>query len=495
MLGKSLFIVAEISANHGNDINIIKKAIKKAKEIGCDAVKIQTYTPDTITLNSDKPYFQIDNGTIWDGATLYELYETAYTPWEWHKPLFEYAKEIGICLFSTPFDFTAVDLLEECDNPIYKIASFEINDLPLVEYVASKGKPLILSTGIATEKEIKEAIKACRKVGNEKIYLLKCTSEYPAKIEDANLLTMVDMKGHFNVEIGLSDHTIGNTVAIAATALGAKIIEKHFILDKSLGGPDASFSMEPDEFKVMIDTLRQIEKTRGVVNYELTDGKVKSRKFSRSLFVAEDVTAGDEITTQNVKSIRPSDGMEPKYLPEILGKKFIQDVEKGMPLTKELFDWTKQEIRGTLVEATIEDADLLFEWANDDEVRKNSFNKEKIVYEDHQSWLKKALDSKMRYIYIYYYGDEPVGQIRIDLIEDGKKAEIGYSIDKAYRGKGHGTQMLILIEALIECSFPQVKWISGKVLNGNAKSERVFEKKYGKKVYSVYEKRIGNNCI
>ena len=230
MINKTPLMVAEISANHGNQIEIVKKSIQKAKEIGCDAVKIQTYTPDTITLDCDNEYFQIDTGTIWDGTTLHKLYQEAYLPWEWHPELFDYARNIGIILFSTPFDFTAVDLLEECGNPIYKIASFEITDVPLIKYAASKGKPMVISTGIGTEEEIREAVEACRVVGNEDICLLKCTSQYPARIEDANLATMVDMKERFGTKVGLSDHTMGDSVALAAAALGAELIEKHFIL-------------------------------------------------------------------------------------------------------------------------------------------------------------------------------------------------------------------------------------------------------------------------
>lgn len=331
-------IVAEISANHGHDINIVKETIKKAKEIGCDAVKIQTYTPDTITLDCDNEFFQINTGTIWDGTTLHKLYEEAYLPWEWHKELFEYAEGIGITLFSTPFDKTAVNLLEECGNPIYKIASFEITDIPLIKYAASKGKPMIISTGIGTKEEIRDAVDACRAVGNNAICLLKCTSQYPAKLEDANLATMVDMASEFGVKIGLSDHTEGSAVAVAATALGATLIEKHFIIDKSIGGPDASFSMEPDEFKKMIDEIRLIKKTIGNVDYSLSESKISSRKYARSLFVVEDVKAGEVVTEENVRSIRPSDGLAPKYYEEVLGKTFKKDLTKGTPLKIDLLE-------------------------------------------------------------------------------------------------------------------------------------------------------------
>lgn len=334
-----VFIVAEISANHGHSIDVVKKTILKAKEIGCDAVKIQTYRPDTITLDCNNEFFQINNGTIWDGTTLYNLYADAFLPWEWHKELFEFACRNEIVLFSTPFDATAVDLLEDCRNPIYKIASFEITDIPLIEYTASKGKPMIISTGIALEEEIIEAVDACRRMGNNDITLLKCTSQYPAKIEDANLLTMSDMRSKFNCKIGLSDHSEGDIVPITATALGAEVIEKHFIFDKDIGGPDASFSMEPYEFQCMIERVRQVEKAIGSVDYSLSEGKQKSRKYARSLFVCDNVVKGDIISEKNVRSIRPSDGMAPKYYNSILGKTFSRDVKYGTPLSEELIDW------------------------------------------------------------------------------------------------------------------------------------------------------------
>ena len=336
-MANKVYMVAEISANHGNDIEYVKKSIKKAKEIGCDAVKMQTYTPDTITLDCDNEYFQIDTGTIWDGTTLYKLYSEGYMPWEWQEELFDYAKSLDCTLFSTPFDKTAVDFLEKCGNPMYKIASFEIMDIPLIEYAAACGKPMILSTGIATEEEIRDAVDACLRMGNEDICLLKCTSEYPAKIEDANLNTMVDMKARFfPCKIGLSDHTTGDEVAVAAAAMGASIIEKHFVFDRTIDGPDVSFSMTPDEFEKMIEKVRLVEKIQGEVSYEITEKKKNSRKYSRSLFVVEDVKAGDVITEKNVRSIRPTGGLSPKEYNNVIGKTFSQDVKRGTPLIKDM---------------------------------------------------------------------------------------------------------------------------------------------------------------
>lgn len=328
-----VFIIAELSANHNQSFDVAFESIKAIKKCGADAVKLQTYTADTLTIDSDKDYFKIPNGTIWSGTTLYQLYLKAYTPWEWQPKLKQLAEELGLIFFSTPFDKSAVDFLEQLNVPAYKIASFEIVDIPLIEYTASKGKPMIISTGIAAEEEIKEAVDACKRVGNNQIALLKCTSEYPALIEDANLKTIPALAEKFNTVVGLSDHTPGTIVSVAAAALGAQIIEKHFILDRKLGGPDAAFSLEPDEFKKMVDEIRVVEKALGEVTFELNDKVKKSRTFARSLFVVEDIRAGEIFTEENVRSIRPSHGLQPKYLKEILGKKAAKDIEKGMPLS------------------------------------------------------------------------------------------------------------------------------------------------------------------
>ena len=338
---EKVFIIAELSANHNHDLNIALETIKTMKEAGADAVKIQTYTPDTITINCSNEYFQIRQGTLWDGQTLYDLYKKAYTPWEWHRDLQKLARDLGLVFFSTPFDVTAVDFLETLNVPIYKIASFEITDIPLIEYVALKGKPVIISTGIAALDDIEEALAACRRMNNHEIILLKCTSAYPAPIEEANLLTIPDMAKRFNTAVGLSDHTMGGTAAIAAVALGAKIIEKHFILDRKLGGPDAGFSMEPSEFKTMVDAIRDVEKALGKVSYELTDKIKINREFSRSLFVVKDMCAGDVFTGENIRSIRPGFGLHPRYLGEVLGKKARRELKKGTPLSFDMIDIEK----------------------------------------------------------------------------------------------------------------------------------------------------------
>lgn len=334
-INKNIFIIAELSANHGGDINTAKKSIKLAKEAGATAVKIQTYTADTMTIDSDKEYFKLNLGTIWDGKTYYDLYKEAYTPWEWHKELADYAKEIGIIFFSTPFDFTAVDFLEELNVPCYKVASFEMMDIPLISYIAKKGKPIIMSTGIATLEEIEEAVEACKKEGNDKIILLKCTSDYPADIKDANLLTMVDLKEKFNVVVGVSDHSPKNTIPIVSVGLGARVIEKHFIIDKEIGGADSSFSLTIEEFADMVSEVRDAERSLGKVTYEITPKKEKNRKIGRSLFICKDIKQGEIFTEKNVRSIRPSDGLEPKYYYDVLGKVCTCDLEKGTPLKKE----------------------------------------------------------------------------------------------------------------------------------------------------------------
>lgn len=332
MRNNKTFVIAEMSANHNHKIENALAIIKAAKEAGADAVKFQTYTADTITLNCDNEYFQIKQGTLWDGTTLYKLYQQAYTPWEWHKDLFGYARSLGLVAFSTPFDKTAVDFLEKLGNPIYKIASFEITDIPLIEYAASKHKPMIISIGIAKEEEITEAVEACRKVGNNDITLLKCTSEYPAKIEDANILTIPDMAKRWRVKAGLSDHTIGDICPCTAVSLGAVAIEKHFTIDRSIGGADAAFSMNKEEFAEMVKRIRATEASLGKIDYEFTDKIKKDRHFARSLFACADIKKGESFTKDNIRSVRPNDGCSPKYFPELLGKSSDRDYKFGEPI-------------------------------------------------------------------------------------------------------------------------------------------------------------------
>ncbi|SHI40799.1 pseudaminic acid synthase [Clostridium cavendishii DSM 21758] len=332
--GFSAFIIAEISANHLQSFDNAVKLIKIAKECGADAIKLQTYTPDTITIDCNNEYFQIKQGTIWDGNVLYKLYQEAYTPWEWQPKLKKIAEEEGLICFSSPFDKSAVDFLEKMDVPAYKVASFEINDIPFIEYIASKGKPIIISTGIATLSDIEEAIDACKRMGNRKIALLKCTSAYPAPLEDINLKVIPNLRETFKTVVGLSDHTLGIEVSTAAVALGANIVEKHLTLDRSLGGADAAFSMEPEEFKALVDSIRAVEKALGEVTYELTEKMKRSREHSRSLFIVKDIEEGEVFTEENIRSIRPGYGMHTRYYKEVLGKKSNRFIKKGTPL-----DW------------------------------------------------------------------------------------------------------------------------------------------------------------
>lgn len=328
------YIIAEMSGNHAGSIENAKAIIRAAKEAGADCVKLQTYTPDTITMDCDNDYFHIGDGT-WKGENLYQLYGKAYTPWEWHAELKEEAERVGIDFFSTPFDLTAVDFLEELGVEFYKIASFELVDIPLIEYVASKGKPIIMSTGMSTLTEIDEAVKAIRAQGNEQIVLLRCASAYPAITDEMNLNTMKNMGETFDVPVGLSDHSMGSVGAVTAVALGAKVIEKHFCLDRAIENPDSSFSMNPEEFAQMVKDIRQAEKAIGIVKYGATEQEKSSAVFRKSIFVVKNIKKGEKLTRENIRVIRPGYGLAPKYYKEILGQSALCDMERGTPLKLE----------------------------------------------------------------------------------------------------------------------------------------------------------------
>lgn len=330
--GYPVYIVAEISANHNQKFEHAIELVKAAKEAGADAVKFQTYTPDTLTINSNRPEFSIGGGILWDGKTLYDLYSEAYTPWEWQPKLKEVAESLGLDFFSTAFDPTAVDFLEELRVPVHKIASFEIVDIPLIEKMARTGKPLIISTGMATLGEIEEAVRAARSAGATQIALLKCTSAYPALPEEMNLRTIPHLAQTFNVPVGLSDHTLGIAVPVAAVALGACIVEKHLTLSRDIPGPDSAFSLEPHEFKAMVEAIRTVEKALGKVYYGVSEREAKSRVFRRSLFVVKGIKAGEVFTEENVRSIRPGNGLHPRYLKDILGRRATRDIPAGTPL-------------------------------------------------------------------------------------------------------------------------------------------------------------------
>lgn len=330
------YVIAELSANHNGRLDIALRIIDEAKAAGADAVKLQTYRPDTITLNCDSEDFQIHGG-LWDGRTLYELYEEAHMPWEWHAPLFEHARKLGITIFSSPFDRTAVDLLEDLNTPAYKIASFEAIDLPLIKYVASTGKPMIISTGMANAEEIQEAIEAARDGGCGELAVLHCVSGYPAPAADYNLQTIPDMMRRFGLVTGLSDHTLDNTTAIASVVMGASIIEKHFTLDRSAGGPDDSFSLEPAELLALCKDSKTAWAALGKVDYQRKPSEQGNAQFRRSLYFVKDMKSGERVTPDSVRSVRPGFGLAPKYYEAVLGKRVNRDVTFGMPLSLDLF--------------------------------------------------------------------------------------------------------------------------------------------------------------
>ena len=325
------YIVAEMSANHNGNIDNAFKIIERAKKAGANAIKIQTYTADTITIESDLPDFKINDG-LWKGKTLYDLYESAHTPWDWHKELFDYAKKLNITLFSSPFDKSAVDLLEDLNTPAYKVASFEIVDIPLIKYIASTKKPIIISTGMANEIEIEEAVTACRDSGCNEIALLHCVSGYPAKVSDYNLKTISDIKNRHNLVVGISDHTLSNITSVSSISHGASIIEKHFTLDRMAGGPDDSFSLEPNELKDLCDTAYIAWTAQGQVDYSKKSSEIENIKFRRSLYFIQDIKKGDKIKEEHVKSIRPGFGMKPKFLKSIIGLVASRDIYKGTPV-------------------------------------------------------------------------------------------------------------------------------------------------------------------
>jgi N-acetylneuraminate synthase len=330
--GEPTYIIAEMSGNHNQDFSEAVRIVHAAKEAGADAVKLQTYTPDTITLRCANDYFQIGKGTIWAGRNLYDLYQEAHTPWDWQPKLKKVAQDLDLDLFSTPFDETAVDFLEEMGVPAYKIASPEIVDLPLIHQVAKTGKPIVMSTGMATLAEIEDAMHAIREAGGKEVALLKCTSAYPAPPEEMNLRTIPHLAETFGVPAGLSDHTLGIAIPVAAIALGASILEKHLTLSRSVPGPDNAFSLEPDEFKEMVKAVRTAEQALGTVRYQVTEREAASRLYRPSLFVVRDMTAGDLFTQENVRSIRPGHGLAPKYLPSVLGRRAVRPIQRGTPL-------------------------------------------------------------------------------------------------------------------------------------------------------------------
>ena len=436
--GEPAYIIAEMSANHAGSIERAKEIIRAAKESGADCVKIQTYTPDTITMDCDNKYFHIDQGT-WEGENLYQLYGKAYTPWEWQAELKAEADKVGIDFFSTPFDKTAVDFLESIGVEFYKIASFELVDLPLIRYTAEKGKPMILSTGMATLAEIEEAVETIRSTGNEQFAFLRCASAYPAISDEMNLRAMQDMAKRFDIPVGLSDHSMGGLAAAASVAMGGSIIEKHFCLSRDIENPDSSFSMEPAEFAEMVSMIRQVERARGKVSYGPTKQEASNICFRKSIFVAKDIKAGETFTEENIRVIRPGYGLHSREYEFALGKKCTMDVQAGTPFTADM-------IPDYMTFRPVAEADrkLLFDWANDEETRKASFSGDPITWETHEKWFAESLKNPDRKMFICCHGEKEVGLLRLD-IETGEdsKAVISYQIAPGVRHRGYGKQMLL----------------------------------------------------
>ncbi len=422
------YIIAELSANHNNDYDLAVRTIEAMAAAGADAVKLQTYRPQSLTIDLNTGYFAPFTKGLWKGYTPWKLFSEAAMPYDWQPKLKEVAEKLGLELFSSPFDLEGVDFLESMDVPRYKIASFEITDIPLIEYAASRGKPMIISCGLAEEEDIQRAIDACRRAGNDNITLLKCTSQYPSTIDAANLVTIPDMKRRFGVEVGLSDHTMGNLVPTVAVSLGATVVEKHFILDRQLGGPDAAFSMEPEEFKAMVESVRQVEAALGKVTYEVPE---QDKLRRRSLFIVEDMKAGEKVTAGKVRSIRPGAGMHPKELKNILGKRVKRDVEKGTPFTEDLLEKLQLEV------AAEDNYDDYYMIRSEKKNLHWTGYEKPPEYEGFKKWYGNRINDPNRDIYLLYVDGQCAGSLHIDFYPG--YAIIGYNIKEAFEGRGYGT--------------------------------------------------------
>lgn len=464
--GHPTYIIAEMSANHAGSLERAKEIIRAAKDSGADCVKIQTYTPDTITIDCHNSYFQIEQGT-WEGENLYSLYGKAYTPWEWQEALRDEAKRVGIDFLSTPFDKTAVDFLEDLDISFYKIASFEMVDLPLLRYVAGKGKPIIMSTGMGTVEEIQEAIDTIYATGNHQLVILKCSSAYPANPADMHLSTIADMQERFGIPVGLSDHSLGSLSATTAVALGASVIEKHFCISREIENPDASFSMTPEEFRQMVEDIRRVEAALGEPKYGPSEQEKSNVGFRRSIFVVKDIRAGEPFTEENIRVIRPGYGLKPREYEGVLGKICTCDVERGMPLRAELVQDYMQ-----FVPAAGEDCKLIFDWANDPLTRVMSFQTASIPWEEHCKWYEASLKNPDRRMWLAYHNGAPVGVLRLD--KAGDVGCISYSIAPGMRGRGYGTQLMRGAEKLVRDTLPQLRTLRAEVKAENIPSCRLF---------------------
>ncbi|MFO0678076.1 MAG: pseudaminic acid synthase [Polyangiaceae bacterium] len=441
-----VYMVAELSANHGQRLDRALAAVEAAAKAGADAIKLQTYTPDTLTLKSSAAPFVVKTKNEWSGRTLHDLYAEAMTPWEWHAPIFEAAKSLGLACFSTPFDATAVQFLADLGMPAWKVASFELGDLPLVEMIARRKEPMILSTGMATLADIEAAVRTCFEAGNRDLALLRCVSAYPADPKTMDLRSLEMLKG-FGVVLGLSDHTTNNVAALTAVSLGARFIEKHFIVDRSWGGPDAFFSLEPDQFKSLVADVRACEATLGRPRFGPSPDEMSSLAFRRSLFVARDVPRGTTLTTDDVRSVRPANGMPARHLPEVLGCTASRDLVAAEPLSWDMIAGPTGDGPAITLRAAIPaDSALLLAWRNDEVTRANSRHRGEVTQSEHEAWLAGTLANVDRRLCIAMSEGRPVGQVRLD--RDGSSAEISITLAPEARGKGLSSRVLRAAEAV-----------------------------------------------
>lgn len=466
-----VFIVAELSANHAQRRDVALRTIDAAADAGADAIKLQTYTPDTLTLRSDAPPFVVRSKNEWAGRTLHDLYAEAMTPWEWHRDLFEAARARGLECFSTPFDPTAVAFLETLGAPCHKVASFEIVDLPLVDAIARTGKPVILSSGMASLADIEAALATCRQAGNDDLALLRCVSSYPARPETMGLRSM-DVLRSLDVVLGLSDHTRDATVAIASVALGAKVIEKHFIVDRGVGGPDAFFSLEPDEFRAMVQAVRSTEAALGRPRFGPSEDEQASTAFRRSLFVSEPVRRGETFTSKNVRSVRPAHGLHPRHLPTVLGRVATCDIDAATPLAWEMVGPARETTSVSLRRATQADAGLLLEWRNDPLTRSMSITSDEVPPEQHRAYISRSLDARDRWLFVAEHDGRPVGTGRLDREAPGT-LEVSITVAPSERGKGHAVAILRALEA--EAQRMRELQLVARLRPENVVSRRAFE--------------------
>ena len=440
-----VFIVAELSANHSQRRDIALRTIEAAADAGADAIKLQTYTPDTLTLKSSREHFVVKSKNEWAGRTLHDLYAEAMTPWEWHAELMEAARARGLECFSTPFDPTSVAFLEKLGVPCHKVASFELNDLPLVETIARTGKPMILSTGMASLADIEAALATCRDAGNDDLALLRCVSCYPARPETMDLRSF-EVLGGLGVVLGLSDHTRDATVAIASVALGAKIVEKHFIVDRSLGGPDAFFSLEPSELKELVRAIRSTESALGRPRFGPSPDEEANTAFRRSLFVSQPVARGETLTARNVRSVRPSHGLDPRHLGVVLGRTATRDIDAATPLAWVMVGPAPSAPPITLRRASQDDAARLLAWRNDPQTRAMSISGEEVTPEQHRAFLAASLDSSERLLFIAESEGRPVGTLRLDR-RPGATLEVSLTVAPEERRKGYSASLLRAADA------------------------------------------------